>query len=342
MEAGADDKKPAATVRHDGAAAGEGMDRLLFESAGKGHLEMMEFALQNGADANHLSGDGGRRETPLHAATRGLLEDPAGAFGNYPDDDTSIKAIRTLLNYGANPGIADGKGFSLIRLACIRGNVQIVRLFIDASSSIDIDWNGRVPGDGSTALMSACGLHHFDVVELLAESASSIGLDLNAQGQDRIDGWTALHFACNHRRADMARVLLDAGADPMLKDRHGLTPLHFACRGRDFDAMEQVVCVMVERGSLAMLRARTKEGRTPLDIAKSEGNKVVEDILLDDYVKKDQRQQDGGGSCQSNNGGEVPTVFAAPEGARRCQGLDSIPDEVLEPEMKRRRLSRSA
>lgn len=41
-------------------------------------------------------------------------------------------------------------------------------------------------------------------------------------------GWTALHEACNHGRFDVARQLLNAGADVNVRGLENDTPLHDA------------------------------------------------------------------------------------------------------------------
>ena len=44
-----------------------------------------------------------------------------------------------------------------------------------------------------------------------------------------IDGETALHFACrNGRSSRTARILLEFGADPTIKDKYGSTAMDFA------------------------------------------------------------------------------------------------------------------
>lgn len=54
----------------------------------------------------------------------------------------------------------------------------------------------------------------------------SQGATLNAQTERT--GETALHLAARYARADAAKRLLDAGADPNAHDNLGRTPLHAA------------------------------------------------------------------------------------------------------------------
>ncbi|KAJ8488353.1 hypothetical protein ONZ51_g3596 [Trametes cubensis] len=71
-------------------------------------------------------------------------------------------------------------------------------------------------------------------------------------------GYTALHHACmGHPRADMARILLEHGADPNKQDRFGSVPLIGAFQNESMDAIE----VLMEHG--ARLDIPDADGYTP-------------------------------------------------------------------------------
>ena len=75
-------------------------------------------------------------------------------------------------------------------------------------------------------------------------------------------GETSLHLAARHARADAAKRLLDAGADPNCPDGTGRTPLHSSIA-----ADAQGVFQILLRNRATDLNARTNEGTTPLILA---------------------------------------------------------------------------
>src|SRR5438093_5854564 len=94
---------------------------------------------------------------------------------------------------------------------------------------------------------------------LLQENA-----DVNAaQG----DGMTALHWAAERGDAELAAVLLGAGAKPGVETRIGrYTPLHLAAKGGN----HAVVRLLVDAG--ADLRAPTTTGAVALHFAAASGS----------------------------------------------------------------------
>ena len=86
------------------------------------------------------------------------------------------------------------------------------------------------------------------------------GADVNAQTDH---GDTALHGAVMANNPDLVKVLLEAGADPNLRQAQSYTPLHFA--GFAGPDRSESARLLLRHGADATLR--NNPGRTPLDIA---------------------------------------------------------------------------
>jgi ankyrin repeat protein len=99
------------------------------------------------------------------------------------------------------------------------------------------------------------------------------GADVNAaQG----DGMTALHWAATHDDAELARMLLYAGANLRATTRlGGYTPLHLASKVGHAGVMK----ALVEAG--ASVDAATATGATPLMLAAASGSAGAVSLLLD-------------------------------------------------------------
>ncbi|PIO40090.1 hypothetical protein AB205_0191720 [Aquarana catesbeiana] len=132
-----------------------------------------------------------------------------------------------------------------------------------------MDVNVRGP-DGFTPLMLASflggGLEPESQEDEEEGEASAIS-DLICQGaslgaQTDRTGETALHLAARYARADAAKRLLDAGADPNAQDNTGRTPLHAAVA-----ADAQGVFQILIRNRSTDLDARMGDGSTALILA---------------------------------------------------------------------------
>ena len=181
-----------------------------------------------------------------------------------------------------------------------------------------------------TVLLSACALPLMANANLeLATLAEKGQLDSLQQllrsgtnVNDRLsDGSTALHQAVLHDRLEIVTALLDAGADPVVVNRNGISPLFLAVQNGNADIVSallkagadpntlsesgetilmtaastgkpQVVSLLLANG--ALLDARDPDFRqTPLMIAVREGQTEVVDLLLRHGTEVDARTRVG-------------------------------------------------
>lgn len=116
--------------------------------------------------------------------------------------------MRSLLEYGANPNIKDDLGH--ISLDCVQSS-EVCRMLLDAS----VDILSRNLTHSRSALHRFCARAHstqiassdIEVVDLLIEA----GTDINVGDSDEE---TSLHRAISVGRIDLAKHLLDLGANP--------------------------------------------------------------------------------------------------------------------------------
>jgi len=129
--------------------------------------------------------------------------------------------------------------------------------------------------NGWTPIMDASGSINSgaDIVSMLIAK----GARLDAQ---RFDGKTALHLATEQWNRTVVLMLLDAKADPNLRDTSGRTPLFYARDGA-------TARMLVDAG--ADFSLRDKQGRAPYDVVReTEVERMGDGPLRDaasDYLK---------------------------------------------------------
>ena len=84
-------------------------------------------------------------------------------------------------------------------------------------------------------LSAAARYNSIEVVKLLVETT-----DVDVNSFDR-SGRSPLFWACFNNHKEVVEVLLAAGADPTIEDRHGDTPLSYAKREQHFDEVVQIL-----------------------------------------------------------------------------------------------------
>lgn len=155
------------------------------------------------------------------------------------------RVAELLLHAGASPLEDDA---ALLVALCCKGSASLLK---EALSLCELpsDWRGGVDymslaeyaaacgqvdclrvlrgcgmdlwADSNRALCEACRGNHAEVVRYLVE-------DCGAPLEQEYDDWSPLFYAVEHDALDCARILLEAGANPLHEDIGGATPFRWA------------------------------------------------------------------------------------------------------------------
>ena len=127
-------------------------------------------------------------------------------------------------------------------------------------------------GDGMTALHWAARSANADLARLLLDAGADVG------AVTRIGAYTALHLASEVGSAQVVRLLLAGGAgqSATTEDVGGTSPLHLAAGAGDAEAVR----LLLEHGGDADAR-EARWGQTPLMYAAARGRESAVRVLLD-------------------------------------------------------------
>ncbi len=119
----------------------------------------------------------------------------------------------------------------------------------------------NTPGpDGFTALGLASFFGHQGIATLLLEHSAGP----NVPAANSI-GVYPIHSACAVSNYEIAKLLLEAGASPNVKQQRDITPLHSAAHNGQRKLAELLLSFDADRS------AKTTEGQTPADMADEAG-----------------------------------------------------------------------
>jgi ankyrin repeat protein len=205
--------------------ARDGMTPLLW-AAQTNDLAIARLLLEAGADANLGNRYG---ITPLWLAAT----------------NRSPALVRLLLEHGAEASAGLPHGETPLMAAARAGDAESIQLLLDAGANPNISETSL----GETALMWAAAEDHADAVRVLVaagadSSLASRVLDLAPMNWLNIGmvstvlpvgGWPPLLFAGRENAKSAALALIEAGADPDIRDPDGLTALNVAIMNEHYD-----------------------------------------------------------------------------------------------------------
>lgn len=121
--------------------------------------------------------------------------------------------------------------------------------------------------DGQTAVHLACIQNIPSILQKLIESEANV----NCRDQQ---GNTPLHYACQNNCVVIVKILLNGGANVQLRNTNtGWVPLHEAA----YEGHKEIVEYLLRMG--APSRPRTKEGKTPQQLAEENGHYQVSHLI---------------------------------------------------------------
>jgi uncharacterized protein len=193
----------------------------------------------------------------------GFAAAPAGAQALYERFIQSVTIDRSdevaaMLARGVDPNTVDPHGDPVLVIAARSGFEPTLDALLAAGAKVNI----RNPYGDSAIMVASIGGRLAIVKKLYAR-----GAEINHPG------WTPLIYAATGGHADVARYLIDAGANVNAASPNGTTALMMAVRG----GHAAVVDLLLDRG--ADIGHRNADGATPLAWARRGGFDAIERAL---------------------------------------------------------------
>ena len=154
------------------------------------------------------------------------------------------EVVQALLRAGADPALAHPEGETALMAASFAGSLPTVRLLLEANADV----NAVDSYQKQTALMRAAAEGHSEVIQALLDAkadpnkkAHVTELEERKHADHATGGFTALMFAARNGHEAAIRALIKGGADPKLTNGDGATPTIIAIVNDRFDLAKTLV-----------------------------------------------------------------------------------------------------
>jgi ankyrin repeat protein len=151
--------------------------------------------------------------------------------------------------------------YTPLSYAALLGHKGCIRILIQGGAQIDTK-----DGLGETALHHSTSENNMECIILLLDSGANINTQINSTNE-KLDGYTPLHYASYYGDIDTVKLLLDRSADKTLTTKLGLTARDIALQSSylgDFD----IIKIILENRSDTTLPKRL--GLEELDLEREE------------------------------------------------------------------------
>lgn len=268
---------------------------LIHIAAAKGHLNIVKFLVENGADVNLMEKIHNLR--PLHFASRYghlkvvmfLLEKGADLHAREKDNETalsyavsspSLDTVKFLVEKGLK--VNDMESKRKVRpiyyaIAWNEGNTEIVEYLLSKGAVVT-----GIEEGGWNMLHSAVWKGNGKMIDLLVKG----GISPNSKSDT---GVTPLHNAASHGNNEAVTALLKNGADANIVDNKGNTPLSKAVSA----GRVKTSAILLKHKADPNVKLKFL-GVSPLHIAAAKGYGKIGEMLL--RSKADPSAKDDGGN----------------------------------------------
>lgn len=144
-------------------------------------------------------------------------------------------------------------GWTALMLAAVNGKVDVCKILIAKGADLNLGDKYTNPTRTSTEV----GLH---ILEVLLTRDEEFNSRLNNKAS--FSGFTALHYAVLSDNIQVAKLLLESGADPLLENDSGHRPVEYASEGE----IKELLKVYTEKGEMLKKQRDLEERkRFPLE-----------------------------------------------------------------------------